>query len=163
MNYQKEEFESKNLDQLGIIDEIGIVEKINKIFLIDSREKVNTGEIVKAIILNGLGFVWRPLYLLPQFFEKKAIEHLLGAGIEAEDLNDDKIGRVMDKLYKYGLTKLVLIIALKLVKKHGVATKYSQYSHLGLTSLHLHGEYNNCLNNLGQELGTIRKNPINIT
>jgi hypothetical protein len=47
MNYQKEEFESKNLEHLGriagIIDEIGIVEKINEIFLIDSREKVNTG------------------------------------------------------------------------------------------------------------------------
>ena len=52
MNYQKEEFESKNLDHLGIIDEIEIVEKINEIFLVDSREKVNTGEVVKAIILN---------------------------------------------------------------------------------------------------------------
>ena len=43
MNYQKEEFESNKLDHLGIIDEIGIVEEINNIFLIDSREKVNTG------------------------------------------------------------------------------------------------------------------------
>jgi hypothetical protein len=66
MNYQKEEFESKKLEYLGIIDEIGIVEEINKISLIDSREKVNTGEIVKVIILNGLGFVWRPLYLITQ-------------------------------------------------------------------------------------------------
>ena len=45
MNYQKEELESKNLDHLGIIagiiDEIGIVEKINEIFLVDIREKVN--------------------------------------------------------------------------------------------------------------------------
>ncbi len=97
MNSQKEEFESKNLDHLGIvagiIDEIGIEEKINEIFLIDSREKINTGEVVKAIILNGLGFVSRPLYLFSQFFEDKAIEHLLGAEIKAEDLNDDKIGR----------------------------------------------------------------------
>ncbi len=77
------------------------------------------------------------------------MEHLLEIGIEVEDLNDDKIGRVMDKLYKYGLTKLFLIIALEVVKKYGVATKYS---HLDSTSLHLHGEYNNCLNNLGQEL-----------
>jgi hypothetical protein len=53
----------------------------------------------------------------------------------------------MDKLYKYGLTKLFLIIALEVVEKYGVATKYS---HLDSTSLHLHGEYNNCLNNLGQ-------------
>jgi hypothetical protein len=37
---------------LGIIDEIGILEKINKIFRIDSREEVNTGEIVKAIIME---------------------------------------------------------------------------------------------------------------
>jgi transposase len=78
---------------LGIIDEIGIVERTNKIFLMDSREKVNTGEIVKAIILNGLGFVWRLLYLFPQEIEEKAIEHLLGAGVEAEYLNDDTINR----------------------------------------------------------------------
>jgi hypothetical protein len=36
MNYQKEEVESKNLDHLGIIagiiDEIGILEKMNEIF-----------------------------------------------------------------------------------------------------------------------------------
>jgi transposase len=109
MNYQTEEFESKNLDHLGIIagiiDEIGIVEEINEIFCRDSREKINTGEVVKAIILNGLGFVSKPLYLFSQFFEDKAIEHLLGPGIKAEELNDDKIGRVMDKLYKYGLTE----------------------------------------------------------
>ncbi len=164
MNYQKEELESKNLDHLGIIagiiDEIGIVEKFNEIFLIDSREKVNTGEVVKAIILNALGFVSRPLYLFSQFFEDKAIEHLLGSGMKAEDLNDDKIGRVMDKLYKYGLTKLFLIISLEVVKKYGVSTKYS---HLDSTSLHLHGEYNNFPSNLEKESGISRENPIIIT
>ncbi|MEH1827202.1 MAG: DUF4277 domain-containing protein [Nostoc sp.] len=54
MDYQKEEFESKKLDHLGIvtgiIDDIVIVEKIKNIFLIDSRENINTGEVVKAII-----------------------------------------------------------------------------------------------------------------
>jgi hypothetical protein len=34
----------------GIIDEIGIVDKVHEIFLIRSREKVNTGQIVKVII-----------------------------------------------------------------------------------------------------------------
>ncbi len=164
MNYQQEDIESKNIDHLGIIagiiDEIGIVEKINEIFSVDSREKVNTGEVIKAIILNGLGFVSRPLYLFPEFFKDKAVEHLIGAGIKAEDLNDDKIGRVMDKLYKYGLTKLFLIIALEVVKKYGISTKYS---HLDSTSLHLHGEYKNCLNNLEQELGINRENAIIIT
>jgi hypothetical protein len=42
--------------------------------------------------------VSKPLYLFSQFFEDKSIEHLLGNGIKSEDLNDDKLGRVMDKL-----------------------------------------------------------------
>ncbi|MEO3706602.1 DUF4277 domain-containing protein [Trichormus azollae HNT15244] len=57
---------------------------------------MNTGEIVKVIIRNRLGFVWRLLYLFPQLFQEKAIEYLLGAGIETEDiedLNDDTINR----------------------------------------------------------------------
>nr|WP_210967787.1 IS1634 family transposase [Dolichospermum flos-aquae] len=112
------------------------------------------------MILNGLGFVSRPLYLFPEFFQDKAVEHLIGGGIKAEDLNDDKIGRVMDKLYKYGLTKLFLIIALEVVKKYGIDTKYS---HLDSSSLHLHGKYDNCLNNPEKELGINKENPINIT
>jgi hypothetical protein len=40
-----------------------------------------------------------------------------------------------------------LDLVLEVVKKYGVATKYS---HLASTSLHLHGQYSNCLSNLGQ-------------
>jgi transposase len=164
MNSQKEEPVIKNLDHLGIVagivDEIGIIERINDVLGTDTRERVNAGEVVKAIILNGLGFVSKPLYLFSQFFEDKAIENLLGEGIKAEDLNDDKLGRVMDKLYKYGLTKLFLIIALEVVKKYEISTKYS---HLDSTSLHLHGEYNNRLDNQEKELEIIRENPIIIT
>jgi transposase len=71
----------KNIDHLGIvaglIDEIGIVETINSKLGIDSREKISSGILVKAILLNGLGFVSRPLYLFSQFFEDKGIEILL--------------------------------------------------------------------------------------
>jgi len=119
----KEEIEIKNLDHLGIvagiIDEIGIVEKINELLSTDSREKVNAGVVVKAIILHGLEFVSKPLYLFSQFFADKAIEHLLGEGIKAENLNDDKLGRVMDKLYKYGLTNLFFMMGLSVMKNMG--------------------------------------------
>ena len=54
-----------------------------------------------------------PLYLFSQFFEGKAIEHLLGEGIQAEHLNDSRIGRVLDQLYTYGLSRLFARIALK--------------------------------------------------
>ncbi len=35
-------------------------------------------QVVKAMILNGLGFVSVPLYLFSEFFVGKAMEHLLG-------------------------------------------------------------------------------------
>ena len=84
--------------------------------------------------------VSRPLYLFSQFFEDKAIEKLLGTGINSEYLNDDKIGRVMDDIYKLGLTNLFIEIGLLVIKKFKIDTKFA---HLDSTSFHLHGEYNN--------------------
>jgi transposase len=163
MNFQPEEIEIKNLDHLGIvagiIDEIGIVEKVNELIGTDSREIINCGEVVKAIILNGLGFVSQPLYLFSNFFQDKAVEHLLGEGVKAEDLNDDKLGRVMDKLYKYGLSKLFLAIGLEVIRKYKVSTKYS---HLDSTSFHLHGQYNDRENKDTKEIEVNRENPIAI-
>ena len=49
----------------GIIDELQIVDIINQELGIDEQEIVNSGEIVKAILINGLGFVSQPLYLFP--------------------------------------------------------------------------------------------------
>ena len=127
----------------GIIEQLEIVDIINKQLGIDEQEIVNSGEIVKAIILNGLGFVSQPLYLFPKFFADKATEHLLGKGIKPEHLNDYKIGRVMDKLYNYGLSELFMLIALSGAKKNNINL---DFSHLDSSSFSVHGEYNqgNC-------------------
>ena len=134
----------KNLDHLGIvaglIDEIGIVELINQKLGVDNREKITTGQVIKALILNGLGMVSRPLYLFSQFFEDQAIEKLNSTGINSEYLNDDKIGLLMDDIYKLGLTNLFIEIGLLVIKKFKIDTSYA---HLDSTSFHLHGEYNN--------------------
>jgi transposase len=70
----------QNLDHLGlvagIIDQIGIVEKINEIVGCQPGEIVSPGHAVKAMLLNGLGLVSAPLYLFSKFFEGKATEHL---------------------------------------------------------------------------------------
>ena len=138
------EAEIKNIDHLGIvaglIDEIGIVETINSKLGIDPREKISAGVLVKAILINGLGFVSRPLYLFSQFFDDKGIKILLGEDVESDYINDDKIGRVMDKLYKNGLNSLFIEIVLSVIKKFKIDIKYS---HLDATSFHLHGNYNN--------------------
>ena len=83
----------KNLDHLGIIagiiDDLEIEKIVNQELGINQKEKITAGQIVKAIILNGLGFVSAPLYLFPQFFQDKPVEKLLGEGIKAEYINDD--------------------------------------------------------------------------
>jgi transposase len=112
-----EEITIQNLDHLGIVagivDELEIVETINEILGEDKREKISSGVIVKAIIINGLGFVSAPLYLFKEFYQGKAKEHLLGKGITAEKLTDVKIGKVLDRLWEKGLTEIFIKIGLK--------------------------------------------------
>jgi transposase len=132
----------ENIDHLGIVaglvDEIGIVEIINQRLGIDPREKVSTGVIVKAMILNGLGFVSAPLYLFGQFFQGKATEQLLGEGIKPEHLNDDRLGNVLDEVYAAGLSELFLEISLAAANKFEVKR---ETAHLDSTSFHVDGAY----------------------
>ncbi len=134
------EIQVQNLDHLGlvagIIDEIGLVEQINQLVGQYECERVSPGHVVKAIILNALGFVSAPMYLFSRFFEGKATEHLIGEGVKPEHLNDDRLGRVMDKLYLSGLSQLFTLVALGAAKKFGVATGCV---HLDSTSFHVHG------------------------
>lgn len=59
--------EIKKSDNLGlvagIIDEIGIVNKINELIEENNTEKITVGKVVKAMILNGMGLVSSPLYI----------------------------------------------------------------------------------------------------
>jgi len=131
-----------NLDHLGIvagiIDEMGIVEDINTRIGRSSREKVSAGVIVKAMLLNGLGFVSAPLYMFSQFFEGKSTEHLLGEGITAEQISDDRIGDVLDDLHEAGLSATFLGISLKAVEKYEIKV---ESGHIDSTSFHVDGEY----------------------
>jgi transposase len=122
----------------GLIDEIGVVEQIDQLLGRHPKEVVSAGQVVKAMILNGLGFVSAPLYLFERFFEGKATEHLIGPGVRPEHLNDDRLGRVLDQLYLAGLTRLFVSIALKAAAQFGVATNTL---HLDSSSFHVHGEY----------------------
>ncbi len=116
--FNVKDIEIKNIDHLGIVagivDSIGLVEIINDLLGEERGEKVSAGHVVKAMILNGLGFVSKPLYMFPKFFESIACEHLIGKGVKPEYLNDDKLGRVMDKLFIKGLDTVFLAISLTL-------------------------------------------------
>ncbi|MEH2246593.1 MAG: DUF4277 domain-containing protein [Nostoc sp.] len=59
------EIEIQNIHHLGIvagiIDSVGLVEIINELIGQEPGEKISPGHVVKAMILNGLGFVSSPL------------------------------------------------------------------------------------------------------
>ena len=68
-----------------------------------TKRIVSIGQAVKAMVLNGLGFVNRSLYLSEQFFSNKPVSRLIGKGIdEAKHLNDEVLGRVLDTVSAYG-------------------------------------------------------------
>jgi transposase len=66
-------YQSQILDHLGLVaamfDELGIGDVIDQAICQDtSKRQVSVGQAVKAMILNGLGFVNQRLYLVPYFF-----------------------------------------------------------------------------------------------
>jgi Transposase len=63
---------SKNLDHLGLVsgmcDRLEISSEIDRLLPnVNGLHQVSTGTCVKALILNGLGFSERRLYLTPKF------------------------------------------------------------------------------------------------
>ena len=137
-------YSSYNLDHLGLVagmvDELGLVELIDAVIIQDHQQRVvSVGQCVKAMVLNGLGFVNRALYLMPHFFKDKPIGRLLGEGIEAEHLNDDTIGRSMDTIYAYGAEQLYGQLAAQSVKRLEIPC---DVGHLDSTSFHVDGVYN---------------------
>ena len=77
-----------NLDHLGIvagiIDEMELVEEVNKKVGIRIKKTLSPGQVMKAMILNGLGFLSAPIYLFDSFFVVQATEHLIGKGVTPE-------------------------------------------------------------------------------
>jgi transposase len=94
-----------------------------------------------AMVLNGLGYSNRQLYLAPQFFAHKPVEHLLEPGIRATDLNDDCLGRTLDWLYAHDVTALFAGLALLARRAFGVPLKAQTRLHADTTSFAVSGAY----------------------
>jgi transposase len=137
-------YQSQVLDHLGLVagmfNELGIREVIDRTIPQDmTKRTVSLGQAVKAMVLNGLGFVNQQLYLVPSFFQNKPTKRLVGPGITAAHLNDDVLGRALDALYSTGVTSLYSLIATEAATRLGVL---AQYAHLDTTSFHVDGRYN---------------------
>ena len=109
-------YHSHVLDHLGLVagmfEELGITEVIDKATKQDPEMRIVTaGHAVKAMVLNGLGFVNQQLYLVPHFFQNKPTSRLIAPAIKASHLNDDTLGRALDTLYDAGVTEVYSLIA----------------------------------------------------
>ena len=135
---------SSTLDHHGLVaamvDELGLVGKIDAMIPQDLEQRnVSVGMAVKAMILIGLGFVQRALYLTPDFFRGKPVARLLGPGITAEMLNDDALGRALDAIFEFGVEAFYYLLASSVVRQLGLS---GGGGHLDSTSFHVDGKYN---------------------
>jgi len=137
-------YQSKNLDHLGLV--AGMCQEVELAKIIDEQipsyapdKVVSHGQATVAMILNGLGFINKALYMVPKFFEDKPVDRLPGQGIAPDHLNDDALGRTLDALYTYGVMPLFSRISQHAAGMLGLSSKAA---HLDSTSFHVDGPYN---------------------
>lgn len=144
MSLNRDTVSSEQLGHLGLvaatIRELGIIEKIDARLDLNERKGglVTYGRRVAAMVLNGLGFMNSRLSMTTHFFQDKPVAQLLGSEVRAEHLNDDCLGRCLDKIAAYGVTKLYSELAFEIAREKGIL---GQRLHLDSTSFVLHGRY----------------------
>jgi transposase len=102
-------------------EEIGLVDLIDQAVGNQAKNKHLTYvQAVKCMILNGLGFISRTLYMYSEYLEGKLIDHLLGTPVILERINDNALGRTLDKLFEMAVTEFFTKIALLIIKVLGI-------------------------------------------
>lgn len=137
------DYSTKSIDHLGLVSalckELGLADFIDqRLPKTSTQSHISHGELLVAMILNGLGFVSRTLHMVPDYFADKPVDRLIGSGIKAEHINDDALGRCLDKLYEHGVSSLYQDMAERVVNYLGLPCNLV---HLDSTSFHVDGEY----------------------
>jgi transposase len=122
----------------AVCKDLQIADRIDQLLPVHDARIVSPGRAVVALILNGLGFTNRRLYLTPQFFASKPVERLLDAPIQAQDLNDYALGHALDDLSAYGVSRLFGTVAFGIALDHKLL---GGLAHLDSTSISVSGEY----------------------
>jgi transposase len=132
----------ERLDHLGliasVINDLGLVSLIDARLKPDDQEAITSGEAVKGMILNGLGFANRPLSLSPQFFANKPLDLLFRPDVTAEMFNRFKLGRTLEEVNTYGSDLLLSEMALVVCQHEAIDQRFN---HLDTTSFSLTGDY----------------------
>lgn len=104
-----------------------------------ARRMVTAGHAVKAMGLNGLGFVNHTLSLVARFFQHQPTSQLIAPGLAPEPLHDDALGRALETLYAAGVTELYSLMAATAAERLGLAPTCAP---LDRPSFHVDGRSN---------------------
>lgn len=141
MRITDKDISGKVLDHLGlvavIIEKLGLVEKIDKRLPLN-KPKTTMGQRVAAMILNGLGFIDDRLYMFPEFLGNKPVDRLFRGDVKAEYFNDDALGRCLDDIHAYGVTKLFSELAFEIGDEQKLLGKTFN---IDTSSLSVYGDY----------------------
>lgn len=136
------DIQTNPFDHHGIVAavcrDLKIAERIDAILGVHEKRIVSPGTAIVALILNGLGFADRRLYLTSQFFESKPVATLLEAEILASDLSDYTLGHTLDQIADYGSCSLFASVAFGIAIENNLL---GNLSHLDTTSISVSGEY----------------------
>jgi transposase len=138
----EEENKALVMDHHGLVaavcKDLKIAQRIDDALHVNAQRIVSPGKAVVAMILNGLGFTNRRLYLTHQFFETKPVNILLDAPIKAEDITDYTLGHTLDEIFSYGSSKLFGEVAFATVLENNLL---GANNHLDSTSMTVYGDY----------------------
>jgi len=158
-NFDLTNIETRKLDHLGLVsatcDSINLVGIIDSIVGTHPLQKITVGEVVKAMILNALGFLYRPLYMYPQYLRDKAVDVLFRRPVEPDQFNQYTLGRALDKLYEAGLDIIFMTVAIAVFKQFSITHKFLR---IDTTTFSVYGSYNGYSEELQEE-----PTPIKIT
>jgi transposase len=119
----------------GIYKGLKLQEKVDKrLHSSDPCRGISPGQSVIAMILNGLGFSNRRLYLTPQFFENKPINKLLECDLSRNAIDD----YTLDETAEYGVSQFFAEIAFSIASEEGLL---GRTAHSGSTSFSVEGNY----------------------
>ena len=131
--------DSFSLSHLPIVKEyanrMGLVETLDSALVCGM--KISPGKVLLGLVMNVL-CGRSPLYRVEEFFRMRDVEVLLGEGIRADQLGDDTLGRVLDRVHAYGTWKIFSEVCIQAFKNFGVNC---EVVHHDTTSISVWGEY----------------------
>jgi hypothetical protein len=105
-------------------DPLGLVSLINH--YVPTAMEVDAGTVVLALVWDTLSGR-SPLYRLEEFFAQQDPALLLGKAVPPQALNDDTVGRGLDRLYDCGTMRLFTACAVRAATRFGWERRYVHF------------------------------------